>query len=105
MKTTGKTTAKTIGWLTVASAVVALLAADPALARKRHSPAPVPPQCVDRPVEFSWLGVLLNQRPEANGCAPPVYEYGMYIGQDPDPNIRFQLQRQPQTGYESGLRQ
>jgi hypothetical protein len=91
------------GWLAIASAGVALLAADPALARQRH--APPPPQCVDRPVEFSWLGVLLNGRPQANGCAPAVNAYGYYIGQDPDPNIRFQLQRQPQTGYESTLGQ
>ncbi len=96
---------KTTGWLAVASAVTALVATSPALARKHRRPPPPPPQCVDRPVEFSWFGILTNQRPEANGCAPPVHEYGMYIGQDPDPNIRFQLQRQPQTGYESGLRQ
>ena len=90
------------GWLAVAFAATALLAADPALARARHKPAP-PPQCVDRPIEFSWLGILTNPRPTANGCAPVVNEFGQYIGQDPDPNIRFQLQRQPQTGYESPL--
>jgi len=88
------------GWLAVASAGVALLAADPALARsKHHARPPVPPQCVDRPIEFSWLGVLLNGRPQPNGCAPAVHEYGQYIGQDPDPNIRFQLMRDPETGY------
>jgi hypothetical protein len=90
------------GWLAVASAALALLAADPALARKRHKPAP-PPQCVDAPYAFTFGGVLFNGRPQPNGCAPPVYEYGYYIGQDPDPNIRFQLQRQPQTGYESTI--
>ncbi len=37
--------------------------------------------------------------PQPNGCAPPVFEYGHYIGQDPDPNIRFQLMREPDTGY------
>lgn len=92
------------GWFAVALAAAAFVAADPALARPRKAPPP-PPQCVDRPVEFSWLGVLTNGRPTANGCAPAVNEYGYYIGQDPDPNIRFQLQRQPQTGYESTLGQ
>ena len=89
------------GWLAVAFAAAALVAAGPALARPRK--APPRPQCVDRPVEFSWLGILTNEKPTANGCAPAVNEYGYYIGQDPDPNIRFQLQRQPQTGYESPL--
>jgi hypothetical protein len=91
-----------IGWLAVAFAAGALVAGDPALARPRHKPAR-PPHCADRPVEFSWLGVLLNTRPEANGCAPAVYQYGQYIGQDPDPNIRFQLLRDPATGYGSDL--
>ena len=90
------------GWLAVAFAAAALVAVDPALARPRKAPPPRP-QCVDRPVEFSWLGILTNEKPTANGCAPAVNEYGQYIGQDPDPNIRAQLRRQPQTGYESPL--
>jgi len=90
------------GWLAVAFAAAALVAAGPALARPRKAPPPRP-QCVDRPVEFSWLGILTNEKPTANGCAPAVNEYGQYIGQDPDPNIRAQLRRQPQTGYESPL--
>ena len=89
------------GWLAVALAAAAL-AAGPALSAPRRAPPPRP-QCVDRPYEFSWLGVLTNEKPVANGCAPAVHEHGYYIGQDPDPNIRFQLQRQPQTGYESPL--
>jgi hypothetical protein len=89
------------GWLAVAIAAVALVA-NPALARKRHKPAP-PPQCVDGPYEFTWGGLLFNGRPEPNGCAPAVHEYGQYIGQDPDPNIRFQLRRDPSTGYEGTL--
>jgi hypothetical protein len=91
-----------IGWLAVATAAVALVAADPAFARKRHRPAP-PPQCVDRPYPFTWGGLFFNGRPQPNGCAPAVHEYGYYIGQDPDPNIRFQLRRDPATGYESTL--
>ena len=30
----------------------------------------------------------------ANGCAPPVYAYGKFIGQDPDPNVRLKAARQ-----------
>jgi hypothetical protein len=92
-----------IGWLAVASAALALFAADPAMARKRHKPAPPPPRCVDGPYQFTWSGLIFNPRPEPNGCAPAVHEYGYYIGQDPDPNIRFQLQRDPSTGYMSTL--
>ena len=91
-----------IGWLAVAFAAAALVAGNPALARRHHKPARAP-HCADRPVEFSWLGVLLNTRPAANGCAPAVNQYGQYIGQDPDPNIRFQLLRDPATGYGSDL--
>jgi hypothetical protein len=40
-----------------------------------------------------------NTGPQPNGCAPPVYAYGKYVGQDPDPNIRLQLLRDPATGY------
>lgn len=31
--------------------------------------------------------------------AGPLYFSGVYLGDDPDPNIRFQLMRQPETGY------
>jgi hypothetical protein len=82
-------------WQLALMAGVALLAADPALARSRHKPA----RCVDRPATFSLGGLLSNGPPPPNGCAPPVYQYGRYIGQDPDANIRAQLKRDPQTGY------
>jgi len=80
-------------------AALAVVAADPALARKRPPP---PPRCADRPYEFSWGGFLTNPRPQPNGCTPPVYQHGGYVGQDPDPNIRFQLLRDPATGYGAG---
>ena len=85
-------------WLALLIAAPCLVAADPALARSKQKPRPI---CVDRPQEFSWSFLLPGGRPEPrpNGCAPPVYAYGKYIGQDPDPNIRFQLQRDPATGY------
>lgn len=80
----------------VLAALIALVA-EPALARvksKSHA------RCVDRPDRFSWSFLLPGHpAPQPNGCAPPVYAYGKYIGQDPDPNIRFQLLRDPATGY------
>jgi hypothetical protein len=84
-------------WAVIAVVGLALVAADPALARAKQK---TKPQCVDRPYQFSWNFLLPSQRsPQPNGCAPPVYAYGKFIGQDPDANIRFQLQRDPATGY------
>jgi hypothetical protein len=81
----------------VLSATLVIVVADPALARTKSKARP---QCADRPQEFSWNFLIPGQRaPQANGCAPPVYNYGRYIGQDPDPNIRQQLMRDPATGY------
>jgi hypothetical protein len=78
-------------------AALVIAAADPALARTKSRTRP---QCVDRPQEFSWNFLIPGQRaPQPNGCAPPVYNYGRYIGQDPDPNIRLLLMRDPATGY------
>ena len=90
-----------IGWLVLASAALAL-ASNPALARKHHHRVAVRPRCADQPYAFSWGGVLTNGAPQPNGCAPAIYQYGYYIGQDPDPNIRSQLLRDPATGYPSG---
>jgi hypothetical protein len=87
-----------IRWLAFGFAVLGLIAADPALAKKRHMARPV---CVDRPAQFSLWGILANPAPGPNGCAPPVYAYGRYVGQDPDPFIRQQLLRDPVTGYGS----
>jgi hypothetical protein len=74
---------------------IGLIAAEPALAKVRKGK----PQCVDRPAAASWERLLFGGPPQPNGCAPPVFGYGRYIGQDPDPNIRAQLRRDPQTGY------
>jgi hypothetical protein len=76
---------------------LALVAAEPALARAKKK---VQPACATQPQTFSWTGIFTNPTPQPNGCAPPVYAYGKYIGQDPDPNIRFQLQRDPDSGYQ-----
>lgn len=84
-------------WLLLAALFLAV-AVDPALAAKKKTP----PQCVDRPHQFSWSFLWSGSAPQPNYCSPPVYEYGRFIGQDPDPNIRFQLRRDPATGYPMG---
>jgi hypothetical protein len=89
-------------WPVAVIAVLSLLAVDPALARSRHKARAA---CADQPVPSvmnglaHYLLVPTNQAPQPNGCATPVYAYGKYVGQDPDPNIRFQLLRDPATGY------
>ena len=91
-------------WLVVLCAGVSLVAAGPALAKykkRHHKSYRISRACTDRPVEFSWTGWLTNLRPGPNGCAPPVYQYGKYVGQDPDVRIRHELRRDPTTGYTS----
>jgi hypothetical protein len=78
--------------------VAGSMAVDPALARAKYR---AKPPCIDRPANFSvgdWL-FSVRPHPQWNGCAPPVYSNGEYIGQDPDPNIRATLQRDPDEGY------
>ena len=81
--------------------VVTALSAEPASARsKRYK---TPPQCVDRGgYGPTFEGFFFNAKPQPNGCAPPVYQYGQYVGQDPDPFIRLMLKRDPDTGYTAG---
>lgn len=90
----------TLRWLVAVLAgvglVLSLTATDPASARARQK---AKPHCNDKPEVFSWDKLLFGNPPPPNGCAPPVFQYGRYVGQDPDPNIRFQLNRDPQTGY------
>ena len=69
-----------------------------ALARAKKK-VHVAPQCVDRPEQFSLGGLFFNPKPQPNGCAPPVYQYGQYIGQDPDANIRAYMKKDVWTGY------
>jgi hypothetical protein len=89
-----------LGWIVFAVAGLvtglAVIAADPALARTKHKAHSV---CVDRRQTFTWGGIITNGAPRPNGCAPAVYQYGRYVGQDTDPFIRQQLMRDPQTGY------
>lgn len=94
-----------VRWLIVAVAALGVVAADAAVAKPRKAKAPPrAAACVDQARPFSWDFLLPgNHGPQPNGCAPPVYQYGRYIGQDPDPNIRLQLMRDPGTGYSGDL--
>jgi hypothetical protein len=88
-------------WIAIAAVglAVGLLAADPALARPKQPKQKVARACVERPQTFTFGGLLFNPAPRPNGCAPAVYARGRYVGQDPDPFIRSQLLRDPDTGY------
>ena len=88
---------------------LAITAADPAVARQKHHHAmrhvAQRPQCVDTRKEFSWSFLWsTGPAPQWNGCSPPVYVNGQFIGQDPDPNVRAQLRRDPDEGYRSNRR-
>ena len=86
-------------WIALAGfASLALLASDPALARAKRKAAPV--ACRPAPAAPPLIGIFqFRPEPQPNGCAPPVYQYGKFVGQDPDPYIRLQLMRDPATGY------
>ena len=79
----------------VGTAAVGL--ADPASARAKRK---VRPACANPPAQLSLGSIIFGTRPQPNGCAPPVYAYGQYVGQDPDPNIRAYLRHDWQTGYD-----
>ena len=90
----------TLKWVAIVGTVLmtglAVAASDPALARSKKK---VQRQCVDRPQFFTYEGLDLHEAPAPNGCSPAVHNYGRYVGQDPDPFIRQQLMRDPQSGY------
>ncbi len=90
-------------WLAIVATGVALLGAsvaEPALAAKAKKKMRVANSaCVDNYGGPTLRSIWFNGEPTPNGCAPPVYYGSRYIGQDPDPFIRSQLLRQPETGY------
>ena len=93
-------TARTIA----AGLVLAVVLAAPAAAGTRKRVAPV---CADYAAAFSLRDFILGTgpAPQPNGCAPPVYDRGQFIGQDPDPNIRLQLRRDSvNEGYDLNVR-
>ena len=70
-----------------------VFAASAALAQQRR---PVDePNCVPNYPQRTLMGMLFSTgpTPQANGCAPPVYSGGRFVGQDPDPNVRLQMLR------------
>jgi hypothetical protein len=79
--------------LIVAFVLAVTLGAAPALAQKQNRAAT--PTCVDNYPRRSLIEMIFSTgpAPQANGCAPAVYSGGRFVGQDPDPNIRLQLQR------------
>jgi hypothetical protein len=87
--------------MAVAALVLALgmIAAEPAVARTKQK---VARQCAAQPYRPYTFNDLIFGRPapQPNGCAPAVYQSGKYVGQDPDPDIRTQLSRDPMTGYQ-----
>ncbi len=81
----------------VLTACLGIIGANPALARVKHHKTGR--HCVDRtPSEPSLYGFVFNPPPQPNGCAPAAFAGGHYLGQDPDPFIRLQLNRDPRTG-------
>lgn len=92
-------------WLVVAGAGLAwagmaFSAADPVLAQPKQPKQKMRPVCADQPAPFTLEGIIFNTRPQPNGCTPPVYANGTYVGQDPDANIRAYLRHDPQSGYD-----
>jgi hypothetical protein len=86
-----------IRWMVVAAAALSVIAADPALARAKHH---AKARCGDQTQQFSWSFIWsLRPDPQPNGCSPPAYDGGKFVGQDPDPNIRHQLRRDPDEYY------
>jgi hypothetical protein len=81
-------------------ATVLALVATPVMAQKSRHRAPA--TCTETRTHFSLLETIFSTgpAPQANGCAPAVYEGGRFVGQDPDPNIRSELRRNSQReGY------
>ena len=90
--------------IAIAAMLVALAGAS--AAPKHHGKRPVAATpCVERPTRFDWDFLWSEGNvPRANGCAPAVYQNGKFIGQDPDPNVRLELSRNPAEGDPSQWR-
>jgi hypothetical protein len=78
----------------IAAAAIALIAS-PVLAQAPRHRVHAQAGCVNNWPQRSVFDILFSATPEpqANGCAPAVYEGGRFIGQDPDPNVRLELRR------------
>jgi hypothetical protein len=80
----------TLKWVLIATVAMALVDSSQAAARQRRAAAANP--CTGTLSDIFRLSCPPERR--WNGKAPPVYANGVYVGQDPDPNIRFQLLRE-----------
>jgi hypothetical protein len=90
---------------TLIAALAIALAASPAVAKSLRHRAPA--GCIDSPARLSIPDILFgfDPEPQANGCAPAVYEGGRFVGQDPDPNVRLELRRNADNeGYHLNTR-
>jgi hypothetical protein len=82
------------GLLVFAIIAAAILGHGSAFAGKTH---PKPTQPVREPCRWSWTEIFwpsCSVGPYATGAAPAVFVAHTYAGQDPDPRIRTQLQRE-----------
>jgi hypothetical protein len=70
------------------SLALATLAATPALAKTHHS-------SVQAASEANGYDASAAADPSVTASGPAIYSFGKYAGWDPDPNIRFQLLRDP----------
>lgn len=82
--------------LAIALAITAL-AASPALAKSKQQQksAALQADSYTTQSEDAYAYAPANGASNAPGMRPGVYQYGVYQGWDPDPNIRFQLLRVP----------
>jgi hypothetical protein len=74
--------------LLLATVALTALAASPAFARTHHSATPMSADPADESYAAAPASGVTAQ-------GPAVYAFGQYAGWDPDPNIRFQLLRDP----------
>jgi hypothetical protein len=82
------------GLIVFAIIAVAILSHGSAFAGKTHT-KPAPP--VREPCSWSWTEIFwpsCSVGPYPTGAAPAVFVAHTYAGQDPDPRIRTQLQRE-----------
>ena len=71
------------------SLLLATLAATPSFAASRHVRMPA------QPSHTSGYDAYAAAEDGITAKGPAIYSYGVYAGWDPDPNIRYQLRRDP----------
>jgi len=79
--------------LLLATVALTALAASPAFAKTHHSTMSADPEANSESASTGPASGLTT-----NG--PAIYSDGVYAGWDPDPNIRFQLRRDPSNSVD-----